>query len=161
MMTELAHRRRLRLFGFLTLLIMAAIFLFSAQSGEDSGKLSDGFLASLIGAILERVLPPLSQHGMDADIRKYAHMAEFFCLGLSVFLYLSERFFWQHAFKSALLSLAFCFLYACSDEVHQLFVPARAGTFRDVLIDSVGFSIGIILACLITVLFVHSHSSKE
>ena len=29
-------------------------------------------------------------------------------------------------------------LYACSDEIHQLFVPTRQGTVRDVFIDSLG-----------------------
>ncbi len=161
MRAEKAHRIRLRFFGILTVLIMAAIFLFSAQSGDESGKLSDGFLASLIGAVLERLLPPLSGQGMDADIRKYAHMAEFFCLGVSVFLYLSERFTWRRSVKTPLFSLAICFLYACSDEVHQLFVPGRAGMFRDVLIDSVGFSIGILLVFLISIAAGCSRAFKQ
>jgi VanZ family protein len=35
----------------------------------------------------------------------------------------------------ALYAMAITFLYACSDEFHQLFVPGRAGRFTDVLID--------------------------
>ena len=35
--------------------------------------------------------------------------------------------------------------YAISDEVHQLFVPGRAGQVRDVLIDSAGSLLGIII----------------
>ena len=36
-------------------------------------------------------------------------------------------------------------IYAISDEIHQLFVPGRAGQVRDVLIDSAGSFLGIIL----------------
>ena len=40
------------------------------------------------------------------------------------------------------LALIISFLYAISDEVHQLFVPGRAFSFYDILIDflGVGFS---------------------
>ena len=34
-------------------------------------------------------------------------------------------------------------LYACTDEIHQLFVPGRSGMIRDVFIDSIGGIIGI------------------
>jgi VanZ family protein len=37
-------------------------------------------------------------------------------------------------------------LYAVSDEIHQLFVPGRAGQIRDVLIDACGVFVGIIIA---------------
>jgi len=36
------------------------------------------------------------------------------------------------------LILALVFLYACTDEFHQVFVPGRSGEFRDVLIDTSG-----------------------
>lgn len=38
--------------------------------------------------------------------------------------------------------------YAATDETHQLFVPGRSGQVRDVLIDSVGAAIGVLLATL-------------
>jgi VanZ family protein len=36
------------------------------------------------------------------------------------------------------LSLLVTFIYACSDEFHQLFIPGRSGQFKDVLIDTSG-----------------------
>ena len=36
--------------------------------------------------------------------------------------------------------------YAASDEIHQLFVPERAGMFRDVLLDSSGAALGTLIA---------------
>ena len=38
--------------------------------------------------------------------------------------------------------------YACMDEVHQIFVPGRAGRFTDVLVDSIGIALGVVLCAL-------------
>ena len=38
-----------------------------------------------------------------------------------------------------------CFLYACSDEIHQSFISGRDGNFLDVIIDSIGYLFGIFL----------------
>lgn len=148
MKSEIVHRRRLILFGGLTLGIMLAIFLLSAQDGTESGNFSDSFLGSLIGRFLEKILPRLSDQGFEHDIRKYAHMFEYFCLGLSGAFFFHECFHnrGKNLFPSAFLSIGMSFLYACSDEWHQRFVPGRAGQFRDVLIDGMGF-------CLAAVLF--------
>ena len=43
------------------------------------------------------------------------------------------------------LAFLICVIYAISDEIHQLFVPGRAGQVRDVLIDSAGSFLGIII----------------
>lgn len=37
------------------------------------------------------------------------------------------------------------FVYACSDEWHQTFVPARGGRVSDVLIDSVGIGLAVLV----------------
>ena len=41
------------------------------------------------------------------------------------------------------------FLYACSDEWHQTFVPERAGRLSDLRFDAAGFLPGIALLCFI------------
>ena len=46
------------------------------------------------------------------------------------------------------LSLLFCFLYACSDEFHQLFIPGRSGQFIDILIDTSGALIMLLIIYL-------------
>ena len=148
-MTERAHRIRLWLFGLLTLAVMAAIFFFSAQNADESQQLSDSFLAGLIGRLLEKLLPVLSDKGMEFDIRKYAHMAEFFCLGFSSLLFADELLRKRKVWEASLCSLGFCFLYACTDEWHQIYIPGRAGRLTDVLIDGIGFSLAILLTALI------------
>jgi VanZ family protein len=46
-------------------------------------------------------------------------------------------------------SAAFCILYAVADELHQLFVPGRAASPVDVLIDTGGALLGILLFALL------------
>ena len=35
-------------------------------------------------------------------------------------------------------TIIFVFIYACSDEIHQLFIRGRSGEILDVLIDTLG-----------------------
>lgn len=46
------------------------------------------------------------------------------------------------------MSIFLSFLYACTDELHQIFVPGRSAQFRDVLIDTLGASFGIAITYL-------------
>jgi VanZ like family len=73
--------------------------------------------------------------GWDIVLRKVAHAAEYAVLG-ALLLRATLR-----------PSLAFVLgtLYAVSDEVHQAFVPGRAGSPLDVGLDTVGVVIGIAL----------------
>ena len=47
--------------------------------------------------------------------------------------------------KSILITLIIVFLYACTDEIHQLFISGRSGEFRDIMVDTCGGIIGLIL----------------
>ena len=44
--------------------------------------------------------------------------------------------------------ILFVFLYACSDEFHQYFIPGRSMAFKDVLIDTSGGILGYIIITL-------------
>ena len=60
------------------------------------------------------------------------------------------------------MSILFSFLYACTDEIHQIFVPGRSAQFRDVLIDTLGASFGATITYLTIKLFIKikAHSDK-
>ena len=45
-------------------------------------------------------------------------------------------------------AVAFVAVYAASDEIHQLFVPHREGKISDVIIDTTGAAIGLLLLWL-------------
>lgn len=80
---------------------------------------------------------------MSFMIRKTAHFTVYLILGILVTL-LGTRY--SLTIKDLLIiSILICIFYACSDEFHQLFVNGRSGELRDVLIDSSGSSLGILL----------------
>lgn len=150
---DVRRRGRLIFRGGVTLLIMGAIFFFSAQPSGDSSRLSEFLLNTEFGQLLMRLLPSLSDQGDAHDIRKYAHMTEFFCLGVSALMFARELF--RGKARRGLLSLSaawlFCLFYACTDEVHQLFVEGRSCQLSDVGVDGIGFTAGM-LVCLAALL---------
>ena len=140
------HRFRLSLFGFLSLGLMLIIFLLSAQPGPESTELSLHWLDSLPGRVLIRLFPGLDAVAAEHLLRKLAHMFEYCCLTLCYSLFFLELWGWRipAAFPAA---LAGCFFYACTDEWHQTFVPGRSGSFQDVLIDTLGGIVALLLVC--------------
>ena len=54
--------------------------------------------------------------------------------------------------KTGILSFLFSVIYALSDEFHQSFVPGRDGNIVDVLIDSSGALVGILVSCIVYLL---------
>ncbi len=73
--------------------------------------------------------------GWDLVLRKLAHAAEYAVLG-ALLLRATGRIG---------VALALGVAYAVSDEIHQTFVPGRAGKPLDVAIDTLGVVVGIVL----------------
>ncbi|GIW48525.1 MAG: hypothetical protein KatS3mg079_001 [Caloramator sp.] len=71
----------------------------------------------------------------DFIIRKAAHFTEYFILYFLLYNALKEDLYFT---PSTVFALVITFLYAASDEFHQSFVPGRGPAFRDVLIDTSG-----------------------
>src|SRR5699024_6504703 len=83
-------------------------------------------------------------------VRKGAHIGEYAVLGALLAWALPG-----HSLRRATITLAIGIAYAITDEVHQLFVPGRAGQVSDVLIDTVGVVVGVA-----AVLFLRSRRSS-
>lgn len=136
------------LYIFLTCLWICMIFSFSLQSGEDSGQISSGFGAWLVEhvfSIFSDMFESMSVEQMDIFhliIRKCAHFAEFFVLGVLMIQTLMQT----KVVHKAGIGMLLCILVAVTDETIQLFVPGRAGMFRDVLLDSSGSLAGIVIS---------------
>lgn len=89
-------------------------------------------------------------------IRKLAHVTEYFILTLTLFLGLRKGI--GTGTKNTLIFMfVIAVIYACSDELHQTFVGGRSGRPLDVLIDS----IGIVLAVLICGIAMKKTGKKE
>jgi len=126
--------------GVLVAFWMSLIFYFSMDSGVESTKKSDGIIIRTTEAILHRKLTTeekkIYTEKYEVYVRKTAHFMIYFCLGLSVMWFLIE--FHPLQKKDLLATIFFVFLYACSDEFHQLFIYERSGEIRDVFIDTLG-----------------------
>ncbi len=129
-------------FCLLTLLWMTVIFMFSAKNADDSTEQSS-FITNILMNIFSNVYrnSDLSDkmqiiESMSFAIRKAAHFSIYSVLGLLSFL--SVYYLTKFSNKTPFISMLICFIYACSDEMHQLFVPGRSGQLRDVFIDFSG-----------------------
>lgn len=125
----------------LVVLWMITVFFFSEQNGDESSKVSNETTKAIVqfsknssDSLVERVNP---------YIRKLAHYSLYTVGG--ILIYLLFKTFKIYRRKQVLYSLVFGILYACSDEIHQIFVPHRSAMVRDVVIDSLGVLTGIII----------------
>lgn len=123
---------------------MIFIFYMSNQPANISNEQSD-FVLNLIknlGIDINNIYIDLA----ITIIRKGAHFSEYLILSL---LYFNLLRFYINKNKALVLSIILCFLYASTDEFHQLFVEGRAGRFTDVLIDTSGAFTASILVLLL------------
>lgn len=141
-----------------TLLIFQICFIFIMSSfGHNSSDAQSNLFVDFIAQNFPHV-----RHGLENDlislstliflVRKTAHFTEYAILDSLFFLNLRNTPLGliKHPLATSIL---FSFLYACTDEIHQIFVPGRSAQFRDVLIDTLGASFGAIITYLIVKLF--------
>jgi VanZ family protein len=123
---------------------MIIIFLFSNIPGDVSDEQSKLviYIFNVLGLNLNSILGELSNY----IVRKGAHFTEYFILCLLTYNAIKDDFKLN---KALFLSVVVVFLYACTDEFHQGFVPGRGPAFKDVLIDTSG---GIVAAGFIYLL---------
>ncbi len=123
------------------IIMMIVIFLFSHQPATASSAAS--------GQLLTFIQNTFNITLTETLIRKSAHMFEYAILTLTFFYgFYHTKFFREQQYLLALMS---CFLYACTDEIHQLFIEGRSGQISDVFIDTSGGAIMII--CIIMIYF--------
>ncbi len=121
----------------LLIIWMLVIFFFSSQPGNISSNLSNSFVKNIIKII------PLDLDICSFIIRKFAHLSEYFILALLMYKILDK----EKINKKVLLKIwLLCILYAISDEIHQLFVLNRSAKVTDVLIDSLGSFLGLLVS---------------
>ena len=142
------------IYGILLVFLYVIIFSLSAQDGEASTKLS----AKVSSGSAELFNHISGERWTDAingelavlfeyPLRKCAHFIEYACMGVLVYLLWSQ---WVSGSRLLpLVSVAWVFLSAGLDELHQRFVPGRCGSFRDVCLDTAGGIAGIVVLLLL------------
>lgn len=118
--------------------------MMSQTPGNDSSKQSN-FIVNIIIQVL-----PITRDILSFIVRKCAHMTEYAILAFLIYKTI------VHIENSLIKSFIFTFLYACSDEFHQLFIAGRAGQFKDVCIDSTGA-----LIMLLIIYFINKRKDKK
>ena len=113
---------------------MIFIFIMSSMNETISSNQS-GFFVSLIANLFNIKNIEI----LTTIVRKMAHFTEYFILGILVINSLDI------SNKRYLYSFIIGFIYAISDEIHQLFITGRSGKIFDVLIDSLGIIMSIFI----------------
>ena len=108
---------------------MIFIFIMSNTNGNDSSSQSN-FFANIILQFIN-----IDKETLTFLIRKLAHMSEYAILALFTYYALIKIAFNKRIIFQ--ITFLISFLYACSDEFHQLF-RQRTSHFSDVVIDTCG-----------------------
>jgi VanZ family protein len=114
--------------------------IFSASSDANSSEHSSRIIAPLLHWLFPR-MPDDTMYLIVLLVRKCAHLTEYAVFALLLWRALRKPvkndprpWIWPEAG----LALAIIFLYAASDEFHQIFVPTRTAQVSDVFIDTAG-----------------------
>lgn len=151
------------IFAVLIVIWMLFIFSMSSQNGEVSSNTSGSTIKVVLSIVPKfNEQPKEVQENIVESLqfigRKSAHFIGYMILGiLSMLLFLQIK----HINKKPQFALLLCAIYAISDEIHQLFVPGRAGQVRDVLIDSSGSLVGIAIVLIFIKLLEMKRSRKK
>ncbi len=155
--------------------LMVGIFWFSSRTAYESTQESYAvgtLICRILDAGFDELTPQEqleAAEAIDHFVRKSAHFCEYMVLGLMtacVFLAwiaprLKGRLLQTAGVKTShaaegigvrkvrqrtlLYAELWCILYAASDEWHQTFVPGRYGMWQDVVLDSIGALVGILI----------------
>ena len=137
----------------------AFVFYMSALPADDSTVLSTGVIWHIVGFVvpgydqLSAAEQLQWQEALQNPVRKTAHFLEYAALGalmLNLVRQIGKVRINRPASegtrsRAALLAWTLTVAYAASDELHQLFVPGRAGRLSDIGIDAAGALLGIAL----------------
>lgn len=123
------------------------VLIYSASADTGSAQHS----SRIIEPILRWLFPHLDHATINLIVflvRKCAHLTEYAVLGLLLWRALRQPtaedprpWDWRQAGVALLVTA----LYASSDEIHQLFVPHREGRLHDVVIDTAGAAVALLM----------------
>jgi len=121
------------IYWILLIIWVVGIFIMSNQPANISDYQSGGIIQMLsnIGIDMNNIFGEFA----NFVVRKCAHFLEYMILALLSFNVLNLYFNMK---RVVIITIIFVFAYACSDEIHQLFVMGREGSIRDVIIDTLG-----------------------
>ena len=162
---------RKTIISFLLIIIwMIFIFFMSNMPSKESDNESKTLIIYIIekyDILVNSNSSTIKRHHSDEFItiangifRKCAHAFVYFVLSILIFNFLHKlnKF---GIYKNFIIDIITCIIYACTDEYHQTFVVGRSGELRDILIDSFGAILGLVIIIVITKLIsIYSNCHK-
>lgn len=146
-------------------IVLAAVFFVGVGRRATSRKAKVGTLIGFLAFcvisffILYFVIRPYYLNSSIQDFnylyihrffRKYAHL--FIYMFLGILLKNAMTYSGIYGIHGIVIAFLICFIFAVSDEIHQLYVPGRTALVMDVVIDSIGAFIGITIYTIIDAL---------
>ena len=138
------------------LLWLIVIFCFSNMNSDESNDKSKGAIQNIVKTsinisntihltnieLTEEKLDQITNN-LNYPLRKVMHASVYFILALLLLIVLNKNNVTDY--KLYLFTIIFCIIYAITDEVHQLYVSERTGQPLDVLIDTTGSVLGLLV----------------
>lgn len=139
------------------------IFGFSSQDAKKSSGISRKVTETITNPIKsiqekteyekEKILDKI-----ESIIRKIAHFSIYTVVGI-LLMALFETYKMQEMNRFS-ISLILGVIYASSDEIHQYFTPGRGPLITDVIIDTMGVLLGILLVMLVQKIYFKIFNKK-
>ena len=123
------------------------VLIFSASGDTKSYQHTSALFEPLLHWLFPQ-MSPTTVDGLHYIFRKVGHFTEFAVLALLLWRAIRQpvrKDLRKWRWDEAGLSLAIVFLYAASDEFHQIFVALRTALVSDVMVDTTGGAIGLLL----------------
>ena len=133
-----------KIYFYISLVIVLSLFILifclSHENGEESTETS-GWFTDLLNFLLPF---PVTEN----VVRTLAHFSEFACLSF----FMNNLFVAYKEKLNPVVACALSFLYAITDEIHQIFVPGRACQFLDMMVDLAGIVSGMFVFTILYLL---------
>ncbi len=146
------------IFMILTVAVMVTIFILSAENAEESSKTS-GSMTKVAVKIIDKDYSKRSLYRQreiwntaSFIVRKLAHFTIYTALGFCASMTAGKR---KLISLKSLFVIVFGFLYAFSDELHQTMSEGRSCEFRDMMIDTSGAALGMMLSLIVMCIVCH------
>lgn len=146
--------KQIILSSLLVIIWMLIIFNFSNMNTIKSNGTSKGIIYKVVDITIEtgnrvgliKEIPSEKEkqiitNKLNLPLRKFMHFAIYMIL--SIFILKTLKY--ANIKNKYFITILICFVYALTDEYHQTFISGRTGQFIDVLIDTLGASIGTII----------------
>ena len=142
------------------IMIGSIIFGFSAENGDKSASTSTKVARFIV--IHSEKIKSEEQINREVEmiqpiIRKIAHFSIYTLLGFCI-MGCAATYKGSKIIKFD-ISVIISFLYACTDEWHQSFIPGRSAQFSDVCLDTLGAFLGIMV--ILIAIWIYEASVKR